>query len=326
MLTRSQLSEVFDAMRRRDLEVPLHLIESGVIPKDYVFCDEENGIGFRLIDSAIDLGDTFVTQRLIELGANVQKGEHEGVPLVAAAGLQRRDIVEMLLKAGADVNALADCEEETGETALMAAAENKSSEIVRILLAAGADPTRLDGSGQSAMFSASRRGNTETIELLLKAGCPVTGICLHGPVKRRDTSIVKEFLARCTDVNATFPFSTAGETRGDIPLVMVISKNGDEILAGRKPPDQLPRRADRLMVLDALLQAGADVNFKQKVTGKSMLMFAVEQRDPEIAERLIRAGADPRSVDTIGGKRKISPLELAQRTGDQRLVAALGST
>ena len=64
-------------------------------------------------------------------------------------------LVDLLLKAGANVNAADD----HGVTPLARAAENASTPMVERLLAAGADPNRAQTSGLTPLMIAAHTGN-----------------------------------------------------------------------------------------------------------------------------------------------------------------------
>ena len=66
---------------------------------------------------------------------------------MVAAGYGRGKIVELLLAAGADVNARSNA----GATPLMVAAELGYGKVVRLLLKAGADVNAKNGEGQTAL-------------------------------------------------------------------------------------------------------------------------------------------------------------------------------
>ena len=74
--------------------------------------------------------------------------------------------MKALLARGADVNA----KERRGQTALMWAAAEGHAEVVELLLKAGADfRTPLPDSGFTPLFFAVREGRTDVVRALLKA-------------------------------------------------------------------------------------------------------------------------------------------------------------
>jgi len=70
---------------------------------------------------------------------------------------RRNDLkgIKLLIKAGADVNAIGDM----GETPLHAALSQKNKEIIRALLQAGANPNIRSEFGETAMEKAAKMGH-----------------------------------------------------------------------------------------------------------------------------------------------------------------------
>lgn len=92
-------------------------------------------------------------QRLLAWGADPQAPLQGGwIPLGIAAPCGQR-LAELLLEAGADVNA----ESLSGETPLTAALEFKNVTLCERLLCAGADPEKPNRKGQSPMEIAGER-------------------------------------------------------------------------------------------------------------------------------------------------------------------------
>lgn len=147
-------------------------------------------------------GFTEIAVYLIDAGADVNAKSRQGItPLIAAAmnghadmvallatkitnldqlsemqyqsnalHLAARDghtaVIEVLLKAGADVNAL----EGTDSTALMYAAYNGHLEAVELLIEQGADLNVRDQGGQTALYWANFRNHTDIAALISAAG------------------------------------------------------------------------------------------------------------------------------------------------------------
>ncbi len=85
---------------------------------------------------------------------------------MAAAGGGHAPIVEVLLAAGAEVNA-------TGWTALMGAAGGGHERTVDLLLAAGADVNAVPGAyGLTALMGAAKGGHIGTVRALLEPALP----------------------------------------------------------------------------------------------------------------------------------------------------------
>jgi ankyrin repeat protein len=85
---------------------------------------------------------------------------------MSAAEYGSREIVELLLKAGAKVNA----RNKQGTTPLINAARSGTIENVRTLIHAGADLNLHDEDGHSALWYARENDDDETAGLLLAYG------------------------------------------------------------------------------------------------------------------------------------------------------------
>lgn len=72
-------------------------------------------------------------------------------------------------------------------------------------------------------------------------------------------------------------------------------------------------------IIEALLEAGADVNIGQEFNGWTALMEAVVRDNLQIAETLIKAGADVNARDQTGN----TALSLARKNGNNEMIQLL---
>jgi serine/threonine-protein phosphatase 6 regulatory ankyrin repeat subunit B len=98
--------------------------------------------------------------------ATIQDNSDEGTALMRASHDQ---VVELLLKANADVNVQAN----NGTTALMLASDNGHDQVVELLLKANADVNVQANNGTTALMLASDNGHDQVVELLLGANADV---------------------------------------------------------------------------------------------------------------------------------------------------------
>jgi ankyrin repeat protein len=143
---------------------------------------------------------------LVAAGARLDRSRDK--PLIYAALFNRAEILELLLKAGADPNVTVSNPDEDvrGETALMYATDlPEKIQIVELLLKHGADPNVANSKGETALCHATEFGNLGAVRRLLEAGCKPVGVRMHLLVFRctRDSlEIMKLLVAAGADVSA----------------------------------------------------------------------------------------------------------------------------
>ncbi|MDE6705785.1 MAG: ankyrin repeat domain-containing protein [Treponemataceae bacterium] len=181
-----------------------------------------------------------IVELLIKAGADVNvKSYYDDVFMPVASRKGWKDITELLIKSGTDVNAKTN----NGWTALMSAAGADNKDTVELLIKVGANVNAKTNDSWTALMSAAGAGHKDTVELLIKTGA---------------------------DVNAK-------DNNGQTALMQAARVNCE----GGNYRD----------TAELLIKAGADVNVKSN-DGWTALMWAAVNNKKDVAETLIKAGSD----------------------------------
>lgn len=163
--------ELFAAIDQHDVQLVVKLLSEGADPNSQL----THPPGWRPLGAAIEeleFGGSIDIVRLLLLhGAEVNAPyvNSKLTPLHAAMFLENLEVIELLLKAGADPNALSD----EDRSPLRFAAEQDDLEMAALFLKYGAASTINDSGGfcgYTALGMAARKPNILMIKLLLNAG------------------------------------------------------------------------------------------------------------------------------------------------------------
>jgi ankyrin repeat protein len=161
---------------RNNVPLMAALIKAGADVNVLCDCPWKYGGGGSALTIASRHGSRDGVQLLLDAGADVNAAGTDGTPLWLATEPGRLDIMKMLLAKGADPNKPRNA---GGESPLMRAAI-KDPELVKTLLAAGANVNARAKNGLTALMSAAQRDNPETLRILLDAGAQLESRSQHG--------------------------------------------------------------------------------------------------------------------------------------------------
>ena len=148
-------------------------------------------------------------EALLAAGADINKTNHDAnTPLCCAAGAGQLEIVDVLLKAHADIRIA---------TPLCNAARGGNVGVVTLLLEAGADINGADGRGYTPLSWAAGNGHTEIVTILLAAGADkeLTNATGYTPLTYADRAGHAEIVSLLLQVGAHDTRSSSYSTTYD---------------------------------------------------------------------------------------------------------------
>ena len=157
-----------------------HAAQRGCVEKVREFLaasgiDSKNGSESEALVTAIRAGNKEVVEILIHAGAPVNPSETKlWPPLSDAAFTKHFEIMKLLIASGAKV----DAPDHRGAT-LLTSTGFFDPTVTTILLDAGADPNAADREGQTALMKASDRGFKQTVKILIDH---------HADINRKDVT------------------------------------------------------------------------------------------------------------------------------------------
>jgi len=263
---------------------------------------------------AIQTMDFPMIWALFDAGTNLKEADKWGqTPLITLVSFFcSKYLAQDFIDAGADVNA----KDKDGRTALMRVAEysSPSIDVARVLVNAGADVNERDNNGQTALEIALNEAGEwskpgEFIKFLIANGADPKLMSLENP---KETG-KDEHLANCLQKLGLKPGRRfrdvfAGNTMEDIANAV---RNGLDLSL---------KDADKEVFLNAALRHGAPevvqacvdrgINVNERWSGGGMMTFktypeawplstAIEARNADAVEVLLKAGADPEIADKL---------------------------
>ena len=276
-------------------------------------------------------------RNLISAGADVAWVDEDGATALHWAHYDP-EMVKLLLQAGADVNAVTDCDipilenfVRYGSTdairslldarpkvfgnAVYFAVDDGDLEILQILLNAGADVNAcFNGSRRTALTRAVEKQSVSIVKFLLGSGADVNGCTLaHDSLEdlweeaqyghdnnidctplqaasfHQDTEIAKILIEAGAEVNMDSTARTVSQSRG---FLTMIRENKDHLVFYGTAV-QIAARQGNMALIRLLCHAGADVNAPaSRWGGRTALQAAVESGNYSVIGFLLAAGAD----------------------------------
>lgn len=229
----------------------------------------KNISGETAIYIAVKSMSEYAVEKLIKLGAKVKGDVNEGRILFLA--LRNKNILEMLLKLGADPNL--SINKFSKRLLSLVASSAKNIEVAELLIKYGADLNYVQGLSGNALHVAVKYGRIEMAKLLLEAGIDANAV-------------------NCCNSNETaMHFAAKYNNSNMISMVNLLLKWGGNInaagVAGRSPLIEARNKSSEMV--EHLIKNGADVNYRD-MQGHTALTWYINRNNPAI-EVLIKYGA-----------------------------------
>ncbi|XP_032958630.1 ankyrin repeat domain-containing protein 6 isoform X5 [Rhinolophus ferrumequinum] len=221
--------------------------------------------------------------QLINKGAKVAVTKHGRTPLHLAANKGHLSVVQILLKAGCDL----DVQDDGDQTALHRATVVGNTEVIAALIQEGCALDRQDKDGNTALHEASWHGFSQSVKLLVKAGANVLA-----KNKAGNTAL---HLACQNSHSQSTRVLLLGGSRADLK-----NNAGDTCL-------HVAARYNHLSIIKLLLSAFCSVHEKNQA-GDTALHIAASLNHKKVVKILLEAGADGTIVNNAGQ----TPLETAR--------------
>lgn len=254
-----------------DLETVDLLLKAGA----KVNAAEDHGV--TSLARAAENTSVAMVERLLKAGANPNAAQTSGLtPLMVAAHTGSLEVVKLLLGHGANVNA----ETDTKATSLMWAVSGQHPDIARVLIEGQANVHASTDKGFTPLMFAARNGDIEMAKTLIAAGASVNETGLDGThllpftIAHGQADFALFLLDRGADPNGAMGGVRALHAASGAVAIWLrawTQRQGSGNGFGFGVPLGRPLGpTDRIKVVKALLDRGADVN--ARITESAMLM------------------------------------------------------
>lgn len=305
--------------------------------------------GYNAMDVVAARGDLKMARLLVDAGVAVSQEDspfgRSSIHYAAAGG--HKEMVEFLMKAGADISTI-DVHRRTvlfnaavagiydtsaGSIIVIPAPSGGSAEVVKLFASLGVDPSLLDVRGMSVLHALCEKGYTAELKALLDSGVVDVAMedlagftALHHAVYAGHKEVVDILVAAGAELNTTDSNGRSllhiGAISGQHELLeYLLSKGLDLTLCDNDGWTALHRAACEANqeAFDILLQAnGNQFSLPHSTTNPLTLHRVVEKGNVQILQRLINSGASSSS-----NRNDLYPLDVAVNARHMHVVELL---
>ncbi|XP_063290649.1 poly [ADP-ribose] polymerase tankyrase-2 isoform X4 [Pelobates fuscus] len=235
---------------------------------------------------------------------------------------KRKQVCELLMRKGANVN---EKTKDSFLTPLHVASDKAHNDVVEVLVKHEAKVNALDNLGQTCLHRAAHCGHLQTCRLLLNSGCDPATVSLQGfTALQMGNESVQQLLQEGTPFSNTdadrqlLEAAKAGDLDTVVKLCTPQTVNCRDIEGRHSTPLHFAAGYNRVAVVEYLLQQGADVHAKDK-GGLVPLHNACSYGHYEVTELLVKHGA----VINVADLWKFTPLHEAAAKGKYEICKLL---
>ncbi len=249
----------------------------------------------RVVD-AVKTANRQAALALIDQHVDVRGAEPDGTTALHWAAFNRdAELVERLLRAGADANAVNDY----GATPLGVAAVDADPAILSLLLKAGANVESANAEGETALMIVARTGNVGAAKLLVQRHANVNAVeqwggqtALMWATAQQHPDMVRLLIKSGAKVNVR-------ATVREWPRRITAEGRPKDLLRAGLTPLLYAAREGCVECARHLLAAGVDINLPDP-DGTTPLVIALMNLHFDFARLLVESGADVNRWDFFG--------------------------